>query len=141
MGLSTSGETVALVLTITTGRIDRERTEAFQVTFQTLLSRRFEQASFLRQAMLVHLGDGVWQMQTLWDSTVAQNHPVDNDVPLTVRIFRDFGAEPEIRLADVSAFLQPPPSARQGLPGETTIAQRLDSTTSREGSDDGTAGS
>ena len=84
---------MALVLTITTGRIDRERTEAFQVTFQTLLSRRFEQASFLRQAMLVHLGDGVWQMQTLWDSTVAQNHPVDNDVPLTVRIFRDFGAD------------------------------------------------
>lgn len=131
---------MALVLTITTGRIDRERTEAFQVTFQTLLSRRFEQASFLRQAMLVHLGDGVWQMQTLWDSTVAQNHPVDNDVPLTVRIFRDFGAEPEIRLADVSAFLQPP-SARPSLPGEATIAQRLDSTTSREGSDDGTTGS
>jgi hypothetical protein len=131
---------VALVLTITTGRIDRERTEAFQVTFQTLLSRRFEQATFLRQAMLVHLGDGVWQMQTLWDSTVAQNHPVDNDVPLTVRIFRDFGAEPEIRLADVSAFLQPP-SARPSLPGEATIAQRLDSTTSREGSDDGTTGS
>jgi hypothetical protein len=141
MGLSTSGETVALVLTITTGRIDRERTEAFQVTFQTLLSRRFEQASFLRQAMLVHLGDGVWQMQTLWDSTVAQNHPVDNDVPLTVRIFRDFGAEPEIRLADVSAFLQPPPAARPSLPRETTIAQRLDSTTSREGNDDGTTGS
>jgi hypothetical protein len=131
---------VALVLTITTGRIDRERTEAFQVTFQTLLSRRFEQASFLRQAMLVHLGDGVWQMQTLWDSTVAQNHPVDNDVPLTVRIFRDFGAEPEIRLADVSAFLQPP-SARPSLPGGATIAQRLDSTTSREGKDDGTTGS
>ena len=131
---------MALVLTITTGRIDRERTEAFQVTFQTLLSRRFEQASFLRQAMLVHLGDGVWQMQTLWDSTVAQNHPVDDDVPLTVRIFRDFGAEPEIRLADVSAFLQPP-SARPSLPREATIAQRLDSTTSREGSDDGTTGS
>jgi hypothetical protein len=141
MGLSTSGGTVALVLTITTGRIDRERTEAFQVTFQTLLGRRFEQASFLRQAMLVHLGDGVWQMQTLWDSTVAQNHPVDNDVPLTVRIFRDFGAEPEIRLADVSAFLQRPPAARPSLPGEATIAQRLDSTTSREGSDDGTTGS
>ena len=131
---------MALVLTITTGRIDRERTEAFQVTFQTLLSRRFEQASFLRQAMLVHLGDGVWQMQTLWDSTVAQNHAVDNDVPLTVRIFRDFGAEPEIRLADVSAFLQPPPSARPSPPGETTIAQRLDPA-SREGSDDGTTGS
>jgi hypothetical protein len=138
MGSPTSGATVALVLTITTGRIERERAEAFQVTFQTLLSRRFEQASFLRQAMLVHLGDDVWQMQTLWDSTVAQNHPVDNDVPLTVRIFREFGAEPEIRLADVSAFLQAPPSARPSLPGEATIAQRLDSTASREGSDDGT---
>jgi hypothetical protein len=36
---------VALVLTITTGRIARERTEAFQVTFRTLLSRRFGEAS------------------------------------------------------------------------------------------------
>jgi hypothetical protein len=132
---------VALVLTITTGRIARDRTEAFQVTFQTLLARRFEQAPFLRQAMLVHLGDGVWQMQTLWESALAQTHAVDNDVPLTVRIFRDFGAEPEIALADVSAFLQPPPRARPTLPGETTIAQRLDSTAPREESDDGTTGS
>jgi hypothetical protein len=130
---------VSLVLTITTGRIARERTEAFQVTFRTLLSRRFEEASFLRQAMLVHLGDGMWQMQTLWDSTLAQNHPVDNDVPLTVRIFRDFGAEPEIILADVSSFLQPVPE-RAPLAGERTIAQRLDSE-AREGSDDGTTGS
>jgi hypothetical protein len=130
---------VALVLTITTGRIARERTEAFQVTFRTLLSRRFEEASFLRQAMLVHLGDGVWQMQTLWDSTLAQTHAVDNDVPLTVRIFRDFGAEPEILLADVSSFLQPTPE-RTPLPGERTIAERLDSTETREGSDDGTTG-
>jgi hypothetical protein len=132
---------VALVLTITTGRIARERTEAFQVTFRTLLSRRFEEAPFLRQAMLVHLGEGVWQMQTLWESTLAQTHPVDNDVPLTVRIFRDFGAEPEICLADVSAFLQPPPPVRPTLPGETTIAQRLDSTAAPEGRDDGTTGS
>jgi hypothetical protein len=57
--------------------------------------------------MLVHLGDSVWQMLTLWDSALAQSHVVDNDVPLTVRIFRDFGVEPEIRLADVSSFLQP----------------------------------
>jgi hypothetical protein len=135
MGLSTLGESVALVLTITTGRIARERTEAFQVTFRTLLSRRFGEASFLRQAMLVHLGDGEWQMQTLWESTLAQTHAVDNDVPLTVRIFRDFGAEPEIRLADVSAFLQPPPPGRPTLPGETTIAQRLDSE-AREESDE-----
>ncbi len=130
---------MSLVLTITTGRIARERTEAFQVTFRALLSRRFEEASFLRQAMLVHLGDGMWQMQTLWDSTLAQNHPVDNDVPLTVRIFRDFGAEPEIILADVSSFLQPVPE-RAPLAGERTIAQRLDSE-AREGSDDGTTGS
>jgi hypothetical protein len=140
MGQKSLGEAVPLVLTIITGRIARERTEAFQVTFRTLLSRRFEEAPFLRQAMLVHVGDGVWQMQTLWDSTLAQNHPVDNDVPLTVRIFRDFGAEPEILLADVSSFLQPPPPERPPLPGERTIAQRLDST-AREGSDDGTAGS
>ena len=126
---------MALVLTITTGRIARERTEAFQVTFRNLLSRRFEEASFLRQAMLVHLGDGVWQMHTLWETTVAQNHPVDNDVPLTVRIFRDFGAEPEIMLADVSSFLQP------SVPGESTIAQRLDSATSQDGSDDEATGS
>jgi hypothetical protein len=119
---------VALVLTITTGRIAHERAEAFQLTFRTLLGRRFEQAPFLRQAMLVHLGEGVWQMQTLWESTLAQIRAVDNDVPLTVQIFRDFGAEPEIRLVDVSAFLQPPPPVRPTLPGETTIAQRLDST-------------
>jgi hypothetical protein len=98
---------VALVLTITTGQVDPARAEAFQVTFQTLLGRRFEEASYLRQAMLVHLGDSVWQMLTLWDSALAQSQVVDNDVPLTVRIFRDFGVEPEIRLADVSSFLQP----------------------------------
>jgi hypothetical protein len=98
---------VPLVLTITTGQIARERVEAFQVTFQRLLAHRFEEAPFLRQAMLVHLGDSVWQMLTLWDSTLAQTHVVDNDVPLTVRIFRDIGTEPEIRLADVSSFLQP----------------------------------
>jgi hypothetical protein len=107
---------VALVLTITTGRVDPARAEAFQVTFQTLFGRRFEEASYLRQTMLVHLGDSVWQMLTLWDSALAQSHVVDHDVPLTVRIFRDFGVEPEIRLADVSAFLQPrrtiaPPAA------------------------------
>ena len=100
---------MALVLTITTGQIERDRVEAFQVTFRTLMARRFDEASFLRQAMLVHLGDSVWQMLTLWDSAVAQTHAVDNPVPLTVRIFRDFGAEPEIRLADVSSFLQPRP--------------------------------
>jgi hypothetical protein len=111
---------VALVLTITTGRVDPARAEAFQVTFQTLLGRRFEDASYLRQAMLVHLGDSVWQMLTLWDSALAQRHVVDNDVPLTVRIFRDFGVEPEIQLADVSAFLQPrrtvPPPPAAGAP-------------------------
>lgn len=128
---------MALVLTITTGRIARERTEAFQVTFRNLLSRRFEEASFLRQAMLVHLGDGVWQMHTLWETTLAQNHTVDNDVPLTLRIFRDFGTEPEILLADVSSFLQPPPALRPTVPGETTIAQRLDSAAAQEGSADG----
>jgi hypothetical protein len=72
MGWSKIGEAVALVLTITTGRIERERTEAFQVTFRQLLSRRIDEVPFLRQAMLVHLGDGVWQMQTLWESTLAQ---------------------------------------------------------------------
>ena len=107
---------MALVLTITTGQVDPARAEAFQVTFQNLLGRRFDEAPYLRQAMLVHLGDSVWQMLTLWDSAMAQSHVVDNDVPLTVRIFRDFGVEPEIRLADVSAFLQPrrtvaPPAA------------------------------
>ena len=127
---------MALVLTITTGRIARERAEAFQVTFRTLLSRRFEQAPFLRQAMLMHLGEDEWQIQILWDSTLAQTHAVDNDVPLSVRIFRDFGAEPEIRLADVSAVLQPPPPGRPALPGETTIAQRLDSAAVQEESDD-----
>jgi hypothetical protein len=98
---------VALVLTITTGRVDPARAEQFQVTFQTLFGRRFDEASYLRQAMLVHLGNSVWQMLTLWDSALAQSHAVDNDVPLTVRIFRDFGVEPEIQLADVSSFLQP----------------------------------
>lgn len=42
---------VALVLTITTGRVDPAG-RAFQVTFQTL-----------------------------WDSALAQSHIVDNDVP------------------------------------------------------------
>ena len=97
---------MSLVLTITTGRIARERTEAFQVTFRALLSRRFEEASF------------------------------DNDVPLTVRIFRDFGAEPEIILADVSSFLQPVPG-RPPMAGERTIEQRQDYE-GREGSDFGT---
>ena len=118
---------MALILTITTGRIARERTEAFQVTFQTLLGRRFEQASYLRQAMLVHLGDGEWQMLTLWDSTLAQTQAVDNDVPLTVRIFRDFGAEPHIRLADVSAVLQPTSPSRPNSTGDTPAAATGDS--------------
>lgn len=119
---------MALVLTITTGRIEPGREEAFQARFRTSMMRRFAQASFLHQAMLVDLGDGVWQMQTLWDSTLAQRHPIGNDVPLTVAIFREFGAEPQIVLGDVSAFLHPPPAARTALPGEQTIAQRLDST-------------
>jgi hypothetical protein len=123
---------VALVLTITTGRIEPERAEAFQATFRTSLMRRFTEAPFLRQAVLVDLGDGVWQMQTLWESALAQHHMVDNDVPLTVRIFREFGAEPEIRLGEVSAFLHPPPRERTALPGEMTIAARLESTTVRE---------
>jgi hypothetical protein len=123
---------VALVLTITTGRIEHERADAFQATFRTSLMRRFAEAPFLLQAVLVDLGDGEWQVQTLWDSTLAQHHTVDNDVPLTVRLFREFGAEPEIRLGDVSAFLQPPPRDRADLPGELTIAQRLDSTAPRE---------
>jgi hypothetical protein len=121
---------VALVLTITTGRVDPARAEAFQVTFQTLLGRRFDEASYLRQAMLVHLGDSVWQMLTLWDSELAQRQVVDNDVPLTVRIFRDFGVEPEIRLADVSSFLQPrrtvaqPPPAAESPTAEPSPGRR-----------------
>lgn len=98
-----------LVLTTTTGRIDRERAEEFQATFRTMMGRRFDEAPFLRQAMLVDLGDGVWQMLTLWDSDLALTHTVDHEVPLTVRMFRDVGVEPEIRLGDVSAFLQPVP--------------------------------
>lgn len=112
---------MALVLTITTGRVDPAQAEAFQVTFRTLLVRRFDEAPYLRQAMLVHLGDSVWQMLTLWDSALAQSHVVDHDVPLTVRIFRDFGVEPEIQLADVASFLQPrrtvpPPSPAAEAP-------------------------
>ena len=126
---------MALVLTITTGRIERDRVEAFQVTFRTLMARRFDEASFLRQAMLVHLGDSVWQMLTLWDSALAQTHAVDNDVPLTVRIFRDFGTEPEIQLADVSSFLQPrsQPLVR---PEETAAYKPESPTEMREGSDE-----
>jgi hypothetical protein len=135
MGWSTLGVAVGLVLTIATGRIEPERAEAFQVKFRTSLMRRFKQAPFLRQAMLADLGEGVWQMQTLWDSTLAQNHPVDNAVPLTVRIFREFGAEPEIQLADVSSFLQPT-AERPTLAQDATIAQRLDSTAAREATDE-----
>ena len=126
---------MALVLTITTGQIARDRVEAFQVTFQTLMARRFDEASFLRQAMLVHLGDSVWQMLTLWDSALAQTHAVDNAVPLTVRIFRDFGAEPEIRLADVSSFLQPR-NQRLGRPEESAARQPDTPTELREGGDE-----
>ena len=120
---------MALVLTITTGRVDPAQAEQFQVTFQTMFGRRFDAASYLRQAMLVHLGDSVWQMLTLWDSALAQSHVVDNDVPLTVRIFRDFGVEPEIRLADVSSFLQPrrtvaaPPPAAEAQTEEAPTAE------------------
>ena len=126
---------MALVLTITTGRIERDRVEAFQVTFRTLMARRFDEASFLRQAMLVHLGDSVWQMLTLWDSALAQTHAVDNAVPLTVRIFRDFGTEPEIRLADVSSFLQPR-DQRLARPEETTAYKSETPTELHEGSDE-----
>lgn len=101
---------MALVLTTTTGRIDSRRTEEFQARFRAMMGRRFEEAPFLRQAMLVDLGDGVWQMLTLWDSDLALTHTVDHEVPLTVRMFRDVGAEPEIRLGEVSAFLQPVPA-------------------------------
>ena len=126
---------MALVLTITTGQIERARVEAFQVTFRTLMARRFDEASFLRQAMLVHLGDSVWQMLTLWDSAVAQTHAVDNAVPLTVRIFRDFGSEPEIRLADVSSFLQPR-HPRSAPPTEPAAAKPESPTGLHEGSDE-----
>ena len=126
---------MALVLTITTGQIERDRVEAFQVTFQTLMARRFEEASFLRQAMLVHLGDSVWQMLTLWDSALAQTHAVDNAVPLTVRIFRDFGTEPEIRLADVSSFLQPR-NQRLARPEEPSAYKPETPTELHEGSDE-----
>ena len=125
---------MALVLTTTTGRVEPARTEAFQVTFRTLLGRRFDEAPFLRQAMLVHLGDSVWQMLTLWDSALAQDHAVDNDVPLTVRIFRDFGVEPEIRLADVSTFLQP---GRAGAPTTPSAQPTVEARErSRDTSDD-----
>jgi hypothetical protein len=125
-----------LVLTTATGRIDPERIEAFQVTFQTLMSRRFAEAPFLRQAILVHLGDSVWQMLTLWDSTLAQTSAVDNDIPLTVRIFQEFGTDPEIRLADVSAFLQAP-VGRPSIADERPALQNEERPTgSREGSED-----
>ena len=126
---------MALVLTITTGQIERARVEAFQVTFRTLMARRFDEVSFLRQALLVHLGDSVWQMLTLWDSALAQTHAVDNAVPLTVRIFRDFGTEPEIRLADVSSFLQPR-SQRPARPEEPAAYQAEMPTEQHEGSDE-----
>ena len=127
---------MALVLTTATGRIDPERVEAFQVTFQNLMSRRFAEAPFLRQAILVHLGESVWQMLTLWDSTLAQTSAVDNDIPLTVRIFQEFGSDPEIRLADVSAFLQAP-AGRQSIAVEKPAMQTEERPTgSREGSDD-----
>ena len=125
---------MALVLTITTGQIARDRVEAFQVTFQTLMARRFDEAPFLRQAMLVHLGDSVWQMLTLWDSALAQTHAVDNAVPLTVRLFRDFGTEPEIRLADVSSFLQPR-NERLDRPEEPTASKPETPTELHEGGD------
>jgi len=121
---------VALVLTVTTGRVDPAQAEAFQVTFRTLLVRRFDEAPYLRQAMLVHLGDSVWQMLTLWDSALAQSVVVDHDVPLTVRIFRDFGVEPEIQLADVASFLQPrrtvapPPPAAEAPTAEPSPGRR-----------------
>ena len=119
---------MALVLTMTTGRVDPARAEQFQVTFQTMFGRRFDDASYLRQAMLVHLGDSVWQMLTLWDSALAQSVVVDHDVPLTVRIFRDFGVEPEIQLADVASFLQPrrtvpPPPAAEAPTAEAPAAE------------------
>ena len=123
---------MALVLTTTTGRIDPERIEAFQVTFQNLMSRRFAEAPFLRQAILVHLGDSVWQMLTLWDSTLAQTSAVDNDIPLTVRIFQEFGSDPEIRLADVS-----------GVPagtGRTSERRRREAGAAVRGAVDGFAG-
>ena len=127
---------MALVLTTATGRIDPERIEAFQVTFQTLMSRRFAEAPFLRQAVLVHLGDSVWQMLTLWDSTLAQTSEVDNDVPLTVRIFREFGTEPEIRLADVSAFLQAPVGRPSVAVEKPALKAEERPTGFREGSED-----
>jgi hypothetical protein len=128
---------MALVLTITTGRVEPARAEAFQVTFQTLMGRRFDEAPFLRQAMLVHLGDSNWQMLTLWDIALAQRHPEDNDVPLTVRIFREFGVEPEIRLADVSSVLQPRRSL--ATPSDPTPAAAESPAAQREGGDDGTS--
>jgi hypothetical protein len=130
------GEPMALVLTTATGRIDPERIEAFQVTFQTLMSRRFAEVPFLRQAVLVHLGDSVWQMLTLWDSTLAQTSEVDNDVPLTVRIFREFGTDPEIRLADVSAFLQAPVGRPTVAVEKPALKTEERPTGSREGSED-----
>ena len=125
-----------LVLTTATGRIDPERIEAFQVTFQNRMSRRFAEAPFLRQAVLVHLGDSVWQMLTLWDSTLAQTSSVDNDMPLTVRIFQEFGTDPEIRLADVSAFLQAPVGRPTVAVERPTLQNEERPTGSREGSED-----
>ena len=127
---------MALILTTTTGRVDPARIESFQVTFQRSFARRFEEAPFLRQAMLVHLGDSVWQMLTLWDSSLAQTHAADNDVPLTVRIFRDFGVEPDIRLSDVSSFLQPGRRASTGSPAGQVGPAAESPTRTRDPSDD-----
>lgn len=38
---------MALILTTTTGRVDPSRIESFQVTFQRLFARRFEEAPLL----------------------------------------------------------------------------------------------
>jgi hypothetical protein len=90
------------VLMITSGVVDPTRAEEFQVAFRTLVSDRMPHAPFVRQAMLAHHGGGHWSVYVLEDSEVALRTKPQRDVPTPVQVFRDFGVEPAVEVADIS---------------------------------------
>jgi hypothetical protein len=93
---------MAQEIMITSGTVEAARAEEFQVAFRTMVSERVMSQPYVQQCMLVHHGGGRWSVYVLVDGALAQRTRPTHDVPVPIQVFRDFGVEPTIELADVS---------------------------------------